>query len=176
MTNHFHLISTPEHAVSLSFAMRDLPGPYASYFNHKHGFSGRLWQGRFYSTVLDETHFWAAVRYVERNPVRAGMVIRAEDCIWSAAAAHCGIRQDPLLTPLPAIPSYISSWPSWIKGEDDRQEIKLIRTTTKTGWPCGSSPFIEELERALGIKFGVRKAGRNDSKVSLKCATLPFVR
>jgi hypothetical protein len=53
MTNHFHLIFVPEQTCSLSLTMRDVLGPYAAYFNHKHGFNGRLWQGRFYSTVLD---------------------------------------------------------------------------------------------------------------------------
>jgi putative transposase len=97
MTNHTHFISTPKQPSSLYLTMRDLFGSCASYFNHKHGLSGRLWQGRFYSTVLDETHFWAAIRYVERNPVRAGMVLRAEEYEWSAAPAHCGLRHDPIL-------------------------------------------------------------------------------
>ena len=80
--------------------MRDLLGPYTSYFNQKHGLSGRLWQGGFNSSVLDESHFWAAVRYVERNPVRAGMVKRAKDYRWSSAPAHCRLRDDPLLAPV----------------------------------------------------------------------------
>jgi len=62
---------------------------YAMRFNTRTQLSGHVWQGRFYSCVLDEAHLWAAVRYVERNPVRAGMVNRAEDHPWSSAPAHC---------------------------------------------------------------------------------------
>src|SRR5437867_3469539 len=120
MTNHFHLISTPSESRSLAWTMRDLLGPYASYFNQKHGLSGRLWQGRFFSSVLDESHFWAAVRYVERNPVRAGMVKRAEDYRWSSAPAHCRLRGDPLLAPLPNDGGLIPDWSAWVSGGDNQ--------------------------------------------------------
>ena len=60
--------------------------------NKRHGFSGHVWQGRFFSCPLDEAHLWAAIRYVELNPVRAGMVARAEDYKWSSAPAHCGLE------------------------------------------------------------------------------------
>ncbi len=156
--------------------MRNVLGLYASYFNQKHGFTGRLWQGRFYSTVLDETHFWAALRYVERNPVRASIVERAEAYEWSSAAAHCGLRQEPLLVPLPTIPSFIGDWSSWIEGEDELQEIKKIRDTTKTGCPCGSSVFIEELEAKLGVPIRIRKPGRPKGRVGGQRVTLPFAR
>ena len=59
---------------------------------------GHLWQGRFKACVLDEAHLWNAVRYVEQNPVRAGIVNRAEDYKWSSAAAHCGLREEPILS------------------------------------------------------------------------------
>jgi putative transposase len=72
MTNHTHLIVVPEAARSLSDTMRDTHGTYAVMFNRKYGFSGHLWQARFYSCILDDAHLWHAVRYVERNPVRAG--------------------------------------------------------------------------------------------------------
>ncbi len=175
MTNHFHLISSPEEAPSLSLTIRDVLGPDAAYFNHKYGFSGRLWRGRFYSTVLDETHFWAALRHVERNPVRAGMVIRAEEYEWSAAATHCSLKHDRLLTALPGIPDFIGDWSTWIAGEDDLQEIKIIRRTTKTGRPCGSSGFVEELEGILGVKLRAHKPDRHKSK-SAPTETLPFFR
>ena len=97
MTNHIHLIAVPEHEDSLGKTMRDTHGPYASYFNRRYGFCGHLWQARFYSSPMDDGHFWEAVRYVENNPVRAGIVERAEDYPWSSAAAHCGLREDLLL-------------------------------------------------------------------------------
>ena len=83
MTNHRHLISIPEHESSLANTMRDVLGSYASYFNRRHGLSGRLWQGRFFSTV-------AAIRYAERNPARAGMVQVLEAYEWSSALRAAG--------------------------------------------------------------------------------------
>jgi len=114
MTNHEHLVSVPKLESSLATSMRDLLGPYAAYINRKYGFSGRLWQGRFFSTVLDDAHFWEAIRYVERNPVRAGLVQRAEQYRWSSAAAHCGKREDCLLANLPVAASLNSSASSCI--------------------------------------------------------------
>jgi REP element-mobilizing transposase RayT len=91
MTNHIHLVAVPEREESLARALRDAHTVYAMRFNTRTQMSGHVWQGRFYSCVLDESHLWAAVRYVERNPVRAGMVDRAEDHPWSSARAHCGL-------------------------------------------------------------------------------------
>jgi putative transposase len=79
MTNHTHLIAVPETGSAMSNTMRDIHGAYASMFNRKYRITGHLWQTRFYSCVLDHEHLAHAVRYVERNPVRAGMVLRAED-------------------------------------------------------------------------------------------------
>ena len=100
MTNHVHLIAVPTYETSLTFVMRDASGLYAVYFNSKYGFSGHLWQARFYSCVMDEDHVWSAIRYVERNPVRAKMVSEAENYPWSSAAAHSLSQPDPLLAPL----------------------------------------------------------------------------
>ena len=79
---------------------RDCHGVYASEFNKKYGKTGHVWQASPFSCVLDEAHTWAAIRYVERNPVRAGMVARAEDDPWSSARARCGMTSDSLVEPL----------------------------------------------------------------------------
>jgi putative transposase len=139
--------------------MRDILGSYASYFNRKYGYTGRLWQGRFYSTVLDAYHFWAAIRYIERNAVRVRIVKKAEEYERSSAAAHCGNKIDALLTPLPEIPSYIGNWLLWLE-EDDGEQMNRIRNATKTGHPCGSRLFVEELERILGRKISQGRVGR----------------
>jgi len=133
MTNHIHLVATPLYEYSLSASMRDLLSEYATYFNRKYGLSDRLWQGQFYSALLDEPHLWAAIRYVERNPVRAGMVQRAEDYRWSSATAHCGLRTDPLLSPLPDPPVSVGEWSSWLAVDDVEQELQSI--------------FIKDLDR-----------------------------
>jgi putative transposase len=160
MTNHEHQISIPQEESSLALAMHDLLGPYASYFNRKYGLSGRLWQGRFYSTPLDDQHLWTALRYVELNPERAGLVSYAEQYAWSSARSHCGLLQDPLLAPLPpgAVPT--ESWSEWLRAGNSASELKFIRSCTKTGRPCGAESFIKNLEQITGRILTPRKVGR----------------
>ena len=79
MTNHIHLVAVPQREDSLAKALHDAHTVYAMRFNTTTKQSGHVWQGRFYSCPLDESHLWAAVRYVERNPVRAGLVAHAAD-------------------------------------------------------------------------------------------------
>jgi len=90
MSNHVHLIVIPRKADSLALTLKHTHGRYATYWNIRHASSGHAWQGRFYSCPLDTPHLWAALRYAELNPVRAGMVAQAESYPWSSAAAHCG--------------------------------------------------------------------------------------
>jgi putative transposase len=90
MENHVHFIVLPgkEDALAKTFSIAHMR--YAQYFNRKRKGSGHLWQGRFFSYVLDETYLMAAMRYVERNPVRAKMVEKPWQWEWSSAAAHVG--------------------------------------------------------------------------------------
>lgn len=99
MTNHVHFVAVPHATDSMSNTFRDAHTAYATRLHLRKQLEGHLWQGRFFSTVLDEPHLWAAIRYVERNPVRAGLVTAAEDYPWSSAASHCGLRDDPLACP-----------------------------------------------------------------------------
>ena len=160
MTNHIHLVSAPEYEGSISAAMRDSLGPYAVYFNNKYALKGHLWQGRYYACALDAPRFWAAVGYVERNPVRAGMVERAEMYRWSSAAAHCGLRGDPIVEPLPESPSSIRCWSMWLAEEEGEALLKAIRLNTSTGRPYGSEEFVRGLELRLGRRLLVRPGGR----------------
>ena len=91
MSNHVHLIVIPRKPKALALAMKYTHGRYASYWNVGHQSCGHAWQGRFFSCPLDEAHFWAALRYAELNPVRAGLVQTPEAWPWSSAAAHCGL-------------------------------------------------------------------------------------
>ena len=88
MTNHVHLIAVPQDPESLAKAIGRADFLHTQYVNRLQGRSGHLWQNRFHSCALDEGHFWSAMRYVEQNPVRAGLVKEAGDYEWSSAAAH----------------------------------------------------------------------------------------
>ena len=74
MSNHVHLVVTPRDAQTLCRTLKPVHLRYAQHVNWTHRLCGRLWQGRFFSYPLDESHFWAAIPCVERNPVRAGLV------------------------------------------------------------------------------------------------------
>ncbi|MFC1736031.1 transposase [Candidatus Hydrogenedentota bacterium] len=159
MSNHVHLVLVPAAAESLSRCLRDTHTVYATHFNKRTQLSGHVWQGRFFSCALDEAHLWAAVRYVERNPVRAGIVEKAEEFSWSSAAGHCGLKEDKLLAgEFPPV-GVVDDWPTWLADEDPAY-IEAVRKHTHTGRPCGSRTFLEGLEELLGKRLRPRKAGR----------------
>ena len=80
MSNHVHLIAVPRTAAALAQTLKHTHGRYASYWNACQPSTGHVWQGRFYSCPLDDPHLWAALRYTELNPLRAGLVAAAEQC------------------------------------------------------------------------------------------------
>jgi putative transposase len=97
MPNHVHLVVVPERMDSLGVVFRRVHGRYAQYLNVRRGRSGHLWQNRFFSCALDGNHLSVALRYVERNPVRAGLVAEAESYTWSSARAHLTGKRNALL-------------------------------------------------------------------------------
>jgi putative transposase len=162
MSNHVHLIAAPHAADALAQTLKHTHGRYASYWNARNSSSGHVWQGRFYSCPLDEMHLWRALRYVERNPVRAAMVTAAEQWPWSSAVAHCGVdAPDALLemerwrkrwTP--------AEWCAYVEGGDAPAEVTALRQYTHTGRPLGSTEFVEALEHSTLRSLIPRKAGR----------------
>ena len=89
--------------------------------------------------------------------MRAGLVERAEDWPWSSAAAHCGGQADPLLSPV-EMPWPVPDWPAYLADEEE-SDLATIRRQTTTGRPCGSRPFIEQLESALSRRLRPKKRG-----------------
>jgi putative transposase len=160
MNNHVHLVVVPTREESLGLALRDTHTVYAMYFNARTELDGHLWQGRFYSCPMDDSHLWAAVRYVERNPVRAGLVDRSEDYRWSSAAAHCGLQRDPLLSGDFPPAGVVENWSEWLSDKEDAAIVGRIRTQTHTGRPCGSATFFEQIEGLLQRDLQPNKRGR----------------
>jgi putative transposase len=145
MTNHVHIVGEPRREDSIAKTFKYCHGVYAAEFNRKYQKSGHLWQARPFSCVLDEAHAWAALRYVERNPVRARMVGQAEDYSWSSARAHCGIATDNLLSsgwPAEGIPP---DWRLQLAGKADADEEQRIRNRTFSGRPCGDDTFVKDV-------------------------------
>ena len=160
MSNHIHAIAVPQTDSALSDTFRNIHSTYGNWFNKKYELSGHLWQGRFYSCVLGESHLWAAVRYVERNPVRAGIVSRAEQYEWSSARAHVSGEFDPLLNPELPLIEIVKDWAGWLSENEDESDIKAIRNATAKDLPLGSEDFTLQLEMKLGRTLRPRKRGR----------------
>ena len=177
MSNHVHLLVVPRGSDSLALALKQTHGRYASYWNATHRSSGHVWQGRFYSCPLDESHLWIALRYVELNPVRAAMVSRAELWPWSSAEVHCGDPDEPTGLELSAWNRRWSkeSWKAYLAGGETKEEIAAIRQCTHTGRPLGAESFARSLEDATQRRLSPRKGGRpKGAAADRRQATLDF--
>ena len=168
MTNHTHLLLVSSDEEALARALKPLHMRYSQCLNHRFSRTGLNWQGRFFSSPLDEAYLWTALRYVECNPVRAAMVSRAEDYRWSSAAAHCKLRSDTLLkeeTNWAKKFAEISSWSDWLSMVDDAQILKILRQNANKGLPCGTAEFIQSLELKAGRALESRPRGRPSKSI-----------
>jgi putative transposase len=158
MTNHIHLVVIPEREESLARGLGEAHRRFTRARNEDEGVSGYLFQGRFYSCPLDERHTLAAVRYIERNPVRAGLLQTAWEYDWSSAAFHSGERNtDPLLSD-PDPFGRKAEWKPFLEIESD--EVERVRADTRAGRPCGDRRFIEKMEQETGLQLVRRRPGR----------------
>jgi putative transposase len=160
MTNHVHLVVIPGAEPRLAKAMREIHMRYAQYRNAiEHG-NGHLWQSRYYSCPVDHARLGSLMRYVELNPVRAGLVAAAEQYDWSSARAHLGGED---AADVLAQGEWKRCWTAeeWgtILNTDD-QEGSRIREATYGGRPWGSSQFVEQLETFLGRRLKRGAPGR----------------
>ena len=161
MPNHIHLVVVPPNENSLHLALRAVHGQFAQRINRMQDLRGHLWQGRFFSSPLDANYFLNAVRYVELNPVRAGIVARAEEYAWSSASSHCGLRYDPLLDAKPrsSLLTGIADWSKWLSMGISAESLETLRLHGHRNLPCGSSSFIAKLEESLGRELRFRQRG-----------------
>jgi REP-associated tyrosine transposase len=159
MDNHVHLIVIPEEETSLARAIGEAHRRYTRMKNFADGVRGYLFQGRFGSCVLDEPHLLAAARYVELNPVKAGMVAHAWDYPWSSCRLHCGlVESDPLIAQ-PMLPQLVDDWASFLAQRDDIAQESVLQGT-RTGRPVGSNEFVSKLESLAGRILHPRAPGR----------------
>lgn len=152
MPNHVHLVVEPTRSESMHRTMQAVHSQYAQRVNRMRDIVGHLWQGRYHSSALDSNYFLNATRYVERNPVAAGLVERAEDYRWSSAAAHCGMRRDSLLVPADtsSVLRGITDWSGWLAIGVSDECRKLLQRNARLGLPCGSDSFVEQLGAIAG--------------------------
>ena len=159
MPNHVHLIAVPDAEDGLRRALGEAHRRYTRRVNFRQGWRGHLWQGRFASYVLDEAYLLACARYVERNPVRAGLCRRATDYRWSSAAAHVRGQDDVLVRVAPLL-KLEPRWARHLTAEPDVEMVQQLRRHEGTGRPAGSPRFVRRLERLLGRVLQPRRPGR----------------
>jgi putative transposase len=125
--------------------------------------SGHLWQGRFYSCVLDDRHLVASAKYVERNPVRARIVKHPTEYTWSSAKEHADKSYNGILDTR-ALFDYVdieqNKWKEFIDQNDATEDISIIRKYTMTGRPLGGDSFIKKLEERFNMRLHALSVGR----------------
>ena len=161
MSNHVHLVAVPRRIDALSQSLKQAHGRYASYWNACRSSTGHVWQGRFYSCPLGDRHLWVALRYVELNPVRAGMVAAAQRWRWSSAAAHCGPAVDALLDMEPWRKRWtVTEWGRYLADGESQTDLMELRQFTHAGRPLGTPDFVAALEKSTLRQLSPRKGGR----------------
>ena len=158
MPNHVHLIAVPDRAESLSEAIGEIHRRYSRAINFRMGWRGHLWQGRFHSFPMDEDYLLATARYIEMNPVKAGIVKAPGDYPWSSARHYLGELEDPLLATSP-LGSLLDDWAGFLSSADDSWRHEHIRRAERSGRPLGSVSFIDALEKSLNRRLRKMRPG-----------------
>ena len=159
MTNHVHVLATPSTEESASRMMQSIGRRYVQYFNHAYLRTGTLWERRYKSTLVDTDNYLLTVyRYIELNPVRAGMVEHAADYPWSSYSHNAAGVDIQMLTPHD---SYValgktsalreSAYRELFHAHIPDMDIEAIRLATNKSWVLGSKKFIEQFESRVGV-------------------------
>jgi len=180
MPNHVHLILVPSTADGLRRAVAEVHRRFTRMINFREGWRGCLWQGRFASFVMSERHLIGATRYVERNPVKAGLVERAEEWPWSSAAAHCAACDGGDMTQMQSEGEHLGSctqtvaerkwlieltagmittWSEHLAWRDETELAVQMRKRESTGRPLGDTDFVKEIGKLLSRDLLPKKRG-----------------
>ncbi len=158
MPNHVHLVMVPSTEDGLRCALGEAHRRYTRMINFREGWRGHLWQERFHSFVMDEPHLLAAARYVELNPVRAGLCQTAEQWPWSSARAHLRAEDDDLVRVRPLL-DLVPDWASYLATHETDGIMDQLHRHARTGRPLGSEDFIKRIEVRLGRVLRPQKPG-----------------
>jgi putative transposase len=153
---------------SLGRALGQAHQRYSAVVNSRHGWTANLWANRFHSSPMDDSHLWTAVKYVELNPVRGGIVTEPTAYRWSSARAHAGMDSPhELLSPRRPFPGAYGNWAEFLSGGVALQIAEQLRINTSTGRPSGSLEFIKLLEVKTGRVLQALKPGpKNKASVA----------
>jgi putative transposase len=168
MTNHLHLLATPTTADALPKTLQRVGTRYAMYLNGARDRSGSLWEGRYRACPVEsERYLLACSRYIEQNPVRAGLAQHPREFRWSSYRGNAGERADALLTPHPVYRALGATDTERARAyralHDETLStglIESIRAAVNAGTPLGDERFVAQMGRALGRSFAARRRGR----------------
>ena len=171
MTNHIHLLATPQFENSISKVFQSLGRKYVQYFNNTYKRSGTLWEGRYRATVVDsEQYLLKVMRYIELNPVRAGMVAHPADYPWSSyafnAQGSAGLNYDWIQPHAEYLhlgqtnTERQNSYQDLFKAEIASTDLAQIRDSTHKGWALGSQKFKGEIELITKRQTSSKGLGR----------------
>lgn len=161
MPNHIHLLLKPSEEEGLPKMMQGVTLCYSKYFNGENGRTGRLWECRYHSTIVDgDSYLWTVSKYIENNPVRAGIVKKPEDYLYSSAKAHILGKKDPLLKEPLFDKSKLNEYREFIRSEQEKNVLEEIRKQTRSGKPLGDAEFLKALSERLGYSLSFRPKGR----------------
>jgi putative transposase len=168
MPNHVHLLVTPAESGSLSRLMQALGRRYAAWFNKRHARTGSLWEGRFRASVIEsERYLFACSRYIEMNPVRAGLVSDPAEYRWSSFAHHVGLRPDAMIREHALVWSLgntpyerQAAYRRLFEQPASAAETERIRIAIQGGWAVGAEGFASAVAEKAHRRALPRKAGR----------------
>lgn len=168
MTNHVHLLLTPDDDSGLSRLMQAVGRRYVLWFNKRHARTGTLWEGRFRSSVIEsERYLFACSRYIELNPVRAGLVAEPADYRWSSYRHHIGLQPDSLIREHPLIWSLGNTpferqvaYRRLFDQPGAAQEADALRAGVQGGWAVGTGAFVAAIGQQAGRRPMRSQAGR----------------
>lgn len=168
MTNHVHLLITPRRPDSLARILQSVGRRYVRYFNDRYQRTGTLWEGRYKATIIDsELYLLRCSRYLDLNPVRAGMVAHPGDYRWSSYSAHADGAADRLIVEHPCYLA-LGSTPEERQGayralfENPESDLPVdaIREATNKAWVLGSGPFQRQIATAIQRRVRPMPLGR----------------
>ncbi len=160
MPNHVHLVLVPADADGLRRALSQVHRRYAGHIHARECRTGHFWQGRFGCVAMDEDHLVAALAYVALNPVRAGLVKRAQDWPWSSARALADARRDPGIVDAGAVAPYRRAVRDLVAAGEEDDRFEALRRAESIGRPVGDAAFFKRAETLTGRTLAPGRRGR----------------
>lgn len=172
MTNHVHLLVSPPDTASPSALMKSVGQRYSQYINRRYNRTGTLWEGRFRSCLVEgERYLLTCQRYIELNPVRAGMVRSPGQYRWSSYGANAEGSKDMLITPhemycrLGTEPiGRRDAYRELFHEEITSHALEFLRRATNGNYAMGDEPFLERARQLLGRGVSPKATGRHQKQ------------